>query len=335
MDSTIKRKILKIALLTFIVSLISGITVAQSETQFIPSGKPHALIFSDFNYTFNKGGDNKAFELTRAYLGYEYNFSRNISSRITFDIADPGVGGLQMTALVKYALVQYKSDKFSTRFGMIGTDMFSLQESIWGYRYIIKSFQDAYRFGPSADLGAAVEYSPVKIVSIDFSFLNGEGYKRIQIDSVFKATFGITLKPVKGLFLRAYYDVMKNDYAQTSTAFFAGYNIKKLKAGLEYNMQRNNGMINGHDLNGISVYASLGLAEKFTLFTRYDNLNSTVPENASEAWNISKDGQLFVAGFDYNPVKGVKLAPTFTGYLPDDESLYFSTRVGLYFEVRF
>ena len=44
---------------------------------------------------------------------------KNISSRINLDVADPGVGKLQMTAYVKNAYLQYKTDKLSTRFGMI------------------------------------------------------------------------------------------------------------------------------------------------------------------------------------------------------------------------
>ena len=30
-------------------------------------------------------------------------------------------------------------------------------------------------------------------------------------------------------------------------------------------------------------------------------------------WNYNKDGQLFMAGFDYSPTRGVKIAPTFPG----------------------
>lgn len=308
---------------------------AQTSDQFIPHGKPQALIFSDVNYTFNKAGDSKSFEVTRAYLGYEYSFSSKITSRITFDVADPGVGGLQMIALLKFALVQYKSDKFSARFGMIPTDQFSLQESIWGYRYIAKSFQDVNKFGPSSDLGAAAEFAPSKLISFDISILNGEGYKKVQIDSSFKASAGVTLKPAEGLFLRAYYDYLNADFSQSSAAFFIAYTKEKLKIGAEYNLQKNNEMKNGHDFSGYSVFSSYRLAEKFTVFARYDNLSSEIPYYASEPWNKSRDGKVFLAGFDYNPVKGVKIAPTISGYSPFDVSKSLSTKAGLYFEIRF
>jgi hypothetical protein len=319
-----------------ILALYSFDIIAQSDSSFTPHGKPFALIFSDVNYTSNKEGNSKAFELTRAFLGYEYSFSRNISSKINIDLADPGVGELKMTAVIRNAFVQYKNNKFSARFGMIDVDQFILQQAQWGYRYIYKSFQDAYKYSPPSDLGVAFEYSPAKIISLDLSVLNGEGYKKVQVDSIFKTTFGITLRPFNGFVLRGYADIMKKDYAQTSLAFLAGYNIKKFKAGIEYNMQKNKDMIDGNDLSGLSVYASLGLSEKFSLFTRYDYLKTTVPDNAMETGDIiKKDGQLFIAGFDYTPIKGVKIAPTYFGYSPTDKSLPFTSRIGLYFEIKF
>jgi hypothetical protein len=335
MRNTFNKRLSLYFLLLFIIALNPFDSNAQSDSTFSPHGNPFALIFTDLNYSFNDSGNSKAFELTRGYLGYEYFFSKNISSRINIDIANPGVGELQMTAYIKNAFVQYKNEIFSARFGVINTDQFHLQENHWGYRYVFMSFQDAYKFGPSADIGAAFEYSPAKIISFDLSVLNGEGYKKIQIDTTFKTTFGITLNPFKGFVLRGYYDIMGDSYAQTSTALFAGYTIKKIKVGLEYNIQKNNRMINGHDFSGISVYSSLGLGGKFRIFTRYDYLNSVVSDSTEEPWNKSNDGQHFIAGFDYSPVKGVKIAPTYIGYAPRDESITFTSRFGLYFEIRF
>jgi hypothetical protein len=319
-----------------IITLSSFYASAQTDSTFTPYGKPFALIFSDVNYTLNKEGNSKAFELTRAFLGYEYFFSKNITSKINIDLADPGVGELKMTAVIRNAFVQYKSNIFSARIGMIDVDQFSLQQAQWGYRYLYKSFQDAYKFGPPSDLGVAFEYSPAKIISFDLSVLNGEGYKKVQLDSIFKTTLGITFKPFRGFFLRGYYDIMKTNYAQSSIALTAGYTINRFKTGVEYNMQKNTDMINGEDHSGISVYASLGLAEKFSIFTRYDYLKSAFPDDMPETGDIIRnDGQLFIAGFDYTPIRGVKIAPTYFGYAPEDKSLSFTSRIGLYLEVKF
>jgi hypothetical protein len=319
-----------------ILSICSLNASAQADSSFTRHGQPFILIFSDMNYSFNEQGNSKAIELTRAFLGYEYFFSKKISTKINIDLADPGVGELKMTAVIRNAFVQYKNSKFSARFGMIDVDQFIVQQAQWGYRYIYKSFQDAYKFGPPSDLGVAFEYTPVKAISLDMSVLNGEGYKKVQMDSIFKTTFGITLKPINGFVLRGYSDLMKKDYTQTSLAFMAGYNIKNFKAGLEYNKQKNKDMIEGNELSGISVYASFGLSEKFSIFSRYDNLKTTLPDDAMETGDIiKKDGQLIIAGFDYTPLKGLKIAPSYFGYAPKDKSQSFTSKFGLYFEIRF
>lgn len=316
-----------IALRTFSVK-------ASSDNSLPPGGKPIVLVFTNVNYSFNKAGNSEAFQLTRAYLGYEYFFDKSFSSKAIIDVADPGAGKLQMTAFIKNAYLQYKNDNFSARLGMIGTDQYTIPEKQWGYRYIYKSFQDAYDFGPSADLGAAFEFSPLKVISIDFSVLNGEGYKRVQLDSTFKTAFGLTLKPFKGFVLRSYFDLIKKAEAQISTSLYAGYSYKKFKAGVEYNFQKNNALIKGHDFSGMSVYASLVLTEKLSMFARYDRLTSVVTGDIAEPWNLNKDGQLYITGFDYSPVKGVKFATTFLGWSPYDKSKYFTSTFALYIEIK-
>jgi hypothetical protein len=306
----------------------------QASDEFKPYGKPIVLIFGNVHSSFNNSGYNNAFELTRVYLGYEYFFSKSFSTRVNIDAGDPKVGDLQLTAYIKNAFLQYKSGKFSGRIGMIGTDQYNLIEKQWGYRYIAKTFQDEYAFGPSADLGAAFEYTPSKLISFDASVLNGEGYKRLQSDSTFKYTFGATIKPVQGLTLRAYTDYMKKDFSQNSWSFFAGYAIKGLKTGLEYNIQKNNKMLSDHDFSGISVWASMRVAEKYSVFARYDYLGSRTLNGAAAAWNLDKDGQLFLAGMDYSPVTGIRIAPVYMGWKPSDASKKFTSSVGLYFEIK-
>jgi hypothetical protein len=320
------------ALLLVTATLIMN---GQENQEFTPYFKPLVLVFSNVNTTFNSSGTNKSFELTRGYLGFEYFFSKTLSSRVNIDVADPGVGKLQMTAFIKNAYLMYKKNGFSARFGMIGTDQYALQEKIWGYRYIYKSFQDAYGFGPSADLGAAMEYTPADFLTFDVSILNGEGYKLVQADSTFKETIGLTVRPLKGFVLRGYFDIMNHSFNQTTLALFAGYSTAKFRSGFEYNTQMNNLLKDGHDYSGISIYASFLIGKKFSIFGRYDNLKSVTIQGDTDPWNNNKDGQLFMAGFDYNPIKGVKIAPTYSGWSPANSSSPFTSTIALNFEIRF
>jgi hypothetical protein len=52
-------------------------------------------------------------------------------------------------------------------------------------------------------------------------------------------------------------------------------------------------------------------------------------------WNIAKDGQLYIAGLEYNAVKGVKLAPNFKGWNPADPNSKFVSTFYLNCEIKF
>ena len=51
------------------------------------------------------------------------------------------------------------NDDFKLSMGMQSTTQFNLLEKNWGFRYIMKSAQDQYKFGSSADLGLVAVYS--------------------------------------------------------------------------------------------------------------------------------------------------------------------------------
>lgn len=309
------------------------IVAAQSDTTFKPSGKPVFLIFSNVHSSFADGEVSPAFELTRFYLGYEYAFSPKFSTRATLDIGNPGAGNLQMTAFVKLAYLQYQSNGFTGRIGMITTDAFSLIDRHWGYRYVARTLQDEYGMNPSADLGLSLEYSPADFISIDVSSLNGEGFRRIQSDDALKYTVGVTLKPVENLIVRGYSDFIRKEFTQNTVSFFVGYTAGGFRTGIEYATQGNYRFTEGNDLSAVSVFATQAVAEKFSIMARYDRLWSNDDPVTGEPWNSDSNGQLFMGGIEYSPLKGIKVAPVYRGWLPEDGSPLLSS-VGLYFEIR-
>ena len=128
---------------------------SQTKDVFKPSGRPFVKIYTNYHSNFTNGTTRNLFEVTRAYMGYKYSFSKYFSGKVNLDVGNPGVGKLQMTAYLKNAYVQYKKDGLTARIGLIGTYIFNFQESQWGNRYLFKSFQDQNGFGPSAEIGRA------------------------------------------------------------------------------------------------------------------------------------------------------------------------------------
>lgn len=300
----------------FAVMLLFSSSFAQDKTEtFKPTGKPFVKVFTNFHSTFTDGKNHNAFDVTRGYLGYGFKLSEKFSGKVTLDIGDPGVGKLQLTAYLKHAYFQYKSGRFTTMFGMIGTNQFALQEKQWGNRYLFKSFQDEYKFGPSADLGIFASYQFHEVISADVTIANGEGYKILEIDSVLNYSLGVTITPLKGLKLRGYFDIMGQDSAQQTLSFFAGYSRSNFDIGAEYNLQKNHQRIDKHDFSGMSFYGSYQF-KVVKIFARYDRLSSDKIGSATDPWNYKKDGQEIIAGFEFVPVKHIKISPNYQGWIP-------------------
>ena len=319
----------KLVLLFLIMTGFYASSFSQNSTEeFKSHGKPLALIFSNFHTTFKDDKAFSQFQIRRAYLGYEYNFTKNWYGKLVLDVGNPGAGKFQATAFLKNAYFKYKNNKFSASFGMISTTQFKVSEKIWGYRYILKSFQDAYGFNASADLGANIDYKFAKFISADFTITNGEGYKRIERDSVLRYAIGTTIKPIKNITARVYADVMGTGTKQESLAAFLAYNNNKLMMAAEYNYQKNFRMNGGKDIYGVSLFSSFQPSDKIKLFARYDMLKTSTLEGETKPWGIIANGQYIIAGIEYSPIKGVKLAPNFRNWSPDDETR--SNRVELF-----
>jgi len=312
-------KIIQVLLFSIFSLAISTVS-AQDKDEFKPSGKPEVLIFTNFNSSFSDGENVSKFDLTRAYFGYGYNFSPTLSGRLMLDVGNPGVGKFQMTALLKYGYLQYHKEKLTVKFGLTGTNQYDVQEKFWGYRYIYKSFQDEYGMGPSADLGLSAAFKFNNVVSADVIIQNGEGYKSLDNDSALKAGVGVTIHPIKSLTFRGYYDTMKKNKAtQQTIALMAGYTNKYFSLAAEYNNQVDNSLKDGQDYSGYSFYGTYFVNTKINLFARYDYLNSENKIIVTNPWNYAKDGQLMMAGFEYSPVKGIKISPNFQRWSPRSE----------------
>jgi len=304
-----KKIFLSLTVLLGMSTLAFAQSTEKAKNAFTPGGKPTVTVFSDFFSNSSNNKSNNGFEVSRAYLGYKYDFSPNFSGKIVFDIANTAsLKPSAYTAFLKNAYAEYSYQLVKADFGLIGENMFSLQESVWGKRYLYKSFQDQYGFGSSADLGAKINLQFTPDISLDLSVLNGEGYKNVQADSTVLVAAGLTVKPLKNLYARVYTDYMKKEVAQTSFNAYVGYKSKKGNISAEYNLQNGHGMIKDQNFSGLSLYGTLNLAKQFSVFARYDHLSSDKIGTATNGWN-SKDGQVYIAGAEFVPVKGIQIAP--------------------------
>lgn len=309
---------------------ISG--MAQDVKKEEPKGKAIVQVFGNFHSGFGAGIDDRGFELDRSYLGYEYNLSNGLSVKGVMDIGQSNdVTDYHRIAYIKNAMVSWKKDAFTLNGGLISTTQFNFQEKFWGYRYIMKSFQDQYKFGNSADLGLSAAYKFADWLSADAIVVNGEGYKKIQKKYGLSYGLGLTLTPVKGLQIRLYGGLNENTEAgKTNTmnmAAFAGYKCDRFSIGAEYNYMSNASYEKGADKNGYSIYASAKISKMIDLYARYDDVYS------KDNWDIAKDESAAILGAQFKLGKYVKLAPNFRMSMPKAEGTEhaYSAYINCYF----
>ena len=310
-----------------------GISVqAQEPKPEEPKGKAIVQVFGNFNTEFDADNCNYGFELERSYLGYEYKLENGLSMKAVMDVGkSSNVDDYHRLAYIKNAMVSWKTGDLTLNGGLISTTQFNFQEKFWGYRYIMKSFQDQYKFGRSADLGISMAYKFNNQISADAIVVNGEGYKKIEQNNGLNYGLGLTLNPISNFYVRLYGGVNTSDQAGdkniANIATFAGYKSDKFTMGVEYNYMQNSSFDSNADKDGYSIFASVKLSKTTELYARFDELSS------KNELNSAKDESAAIIGAQFKLGKYVKIAPNFRISMPKAEGAdnYYSAYISCYF----
>ena len=322
----------KSVILAGILACIGIGAQAQDAKSEEPKGKAIVQMFGNFHSGFGAENDDRGFELERSYLGYEYKLNKELSVKGVMDIGKSNdVSDYQRIAYIKNAMVSWKKGKLTLNGGLISTTQFNFQEKFWGYRYIMKSFQDQYKFGSSADLGLSAAYKFADWISADAIIVNGEGYKKIQKNDGLNYGLGVTLTPVKGLQMRLYGGLNEGSESGKedikNLAAFIGYKCETFTIGAEYNYMQNASNKDDADQSGYSLFASTKLSKTAEVYARFDDLYS------KNDWNKAKDEQAAILGAQFKLGKYVKVAPNFRMSMPkaDGADNKYSAYVNCYF----
>ena len=322
----------KNVILAGLLSCIGITAQAQDAKTEEPKGKAIVQVFGNFHTGFGAENDDRGFELERSYLGYEYKLNKSLTVKGVMDIGKSSdVSDYHRMAYIKNAMVSWKTGNLTLNGGLISTTQFNFQEKFWGYRYIMKSFQDQYKFGSSADLGISATYKFADWLSADAIIVNGEGYKKVQKNDGLNYGLGTTLTPVKGLQIRLYGGLNESGEQGkeniVNMAAFVSYKSEKFAIGAEYNKMWNASYKKGQDQYGYSVFASTKLDKKTEVYARFDDLCS------KDDWNKAKDEQAAILGVQFKLGKYVKMAPNFRMSMPkaDGADNRYSAYINCYF----
>ena len=314
--------------------MVTGAAAQQNSEKAEPKGKAIVQVFGNFHSGFGAQNDDRGFELERSYLGYEYKLNKGVTVKGVMDMGKSSdVSDNNRLAYIKNASLSWNTGKLTLNGGLISTTQFNFQEKFWGYRYVMKSFQDQYKFGSSADLGISATYKFADWISADAIVVNGEGYKKIQQNDGLNYGLGATLTPIKGLSIRLYAGINEACTADAkdilNAAAFVGYKAKNFSIGAEYNFMKNASNKKDADQQGYSIYATLNASKNINLYARFDDLSS------KNDWNIKKDEQAAILGAQFKVGKYVKIAPNFRMAMPkaDGADEKYSAYVSCYFGI--
>jgi hypothetical protein len=328
------RNIFLVLILVFKVVMVFG----QDTLPFEPSGSPVLRVFSNFVAPLGGEDQKTSFELRRAYMGYRYQLYEDWEAAIVLDIGSPNDDSpyslLKRYAYFKIASLTYNRDNLRIQAGIIPRYSMQAPESFWGRRYIEKVFLDAYRFAPTADIGVGLDYTISKKISVYTALMNGEGYDQLQHDNTYEWSVGLNYLPLDWLFFRVNLDYSKKAITETMSSLFAGLRLKNgFVFGAEYNFLNNEDFEKGTHRGGYSIYGHKTWNKKYSVFARYDWLQSNIPSGYNHPWNLAKDGSALLYGVEYYPKPKIHLSVNYQDWFPAANDL--ANTKGLYINLEF
>jgi hypothetical protein len=189
---------------------------ASAVPAFTPSIKVGVQVFADFTVqqspkTRDADGNDvtlSAFQIGRSYINVTGNITKNISFRVTPDIArESGVGSSlngSYTFRLKYAFAQWSFEDHLgkgtyARFGMQPTPWIEFFDAVYRYRFQGPGFEDREGFLSPADVGASFHYAlPGNYGDMQASVFNGETYARPEVNDQKAVQLRGTLRPAPG-----------------------------------------------------------------------------------------------------------------------------------------
>ena len=311
-------------ILSFLLFFLT-IPILYSQTKE-PTGKVFTEIFTNFHYSIKDSLGTTGFGIERAFLGYTYAPGNNFSATVIINAGDPSdvADGSEPRRYVhlREAFINYTKDKLSINLGISKTLMADYQQRFHGKRYLADTYQTLNCVGFVSDLGLAVNYKFSEVLSADVTLMNGKGFSNLQSDNNLKSSLGFYITPTNTLVFRIFGDIIKKEQLWQSTVLgFAGFKNERISVGAEVLYKNNFDIIEGNDLWGFSGVGSLVLSEKTEMFMRYDHTTSTISDDSHLPWNILKDSDFLIAGFQYTFNTNLKIAFNYQGTTPESHEV--------------
>ena len=245
--------------------------------------------------------DDDGFELTRTYLTYDKEVSDVLSFKLQTDVGQ--ISDDRWDVYLKKAQLDWVLDNgYKLSMGLIGNNMFNVQEKTWGNRFVAKSVLDKAAWDIwAADLGIGFSKSFGNI-STSLLITNGEGYKHSNVDDNQMLSVQVVygekrLDKNDGYNIGLVYSTLDLDASITTrqvTGVFGGWSNGDIRLYIEeYNKSTTN--LSDNELSAIGV--NYAIVNHLSFFARQD---------------VQDDVETLITGFVWTPTKGLNICPNVT-----------------------
>lgn len=331
--------------------VLKGYTQDSARADFKPSGKIWGYAFGDYAYKLHadsaKRGnvqysklpkDYNSFNFRRVYLGYDYQFTPNISSQLllahesTFEAnpANPDVLTNNNRAVyIKAMNIRFKNiiPRATIVAGQQSTPTFAtLSESIWGYRSIEKTIADMRGISSSTDLGVGVFGKIGKNENVGYDVLignsNGAKIENNNFKKIYTSLYVYFFD--KKLVIQGNYEHDRTSLTPvrqdiSTLKAFAAYKTASTTIGIEaFRQLKTNNTLADSDYtdvipSGISIFLTQQITkDKLTFFARTDFYNPDSKfsngKNYQTGYNSNQESFATI-GLDFVPSKNVHIMP--------------------------
>jgi hypothetical protein len=264
-----------------------------------------------------------SYDIKRAYLIVDHKFNNVFSANFTTDFTyDSTTKATQLYIKKAYLQANLLGDQFVVRAGSAEMPWIPFVESLYGYRYVDKTFTDNYSFGTSTDWGVHVFGNLMDHhVGYALSVVNGNGFKiastgtanrtnSVDVEGRISVNYDHVTVGVGGYEGKLGKDVVGTPTFHTAERFdvVGAYTDSRVRLGVEYMWakyfndvtQANPAKTNTAE--GISVFGSWFFTPKFSIFGRYDWLKpqeTTAPNFVSNLYDV---------GLSYKPIAPLDIA---------------------------
>jgi len=307
-----RRKVLKTLPLCMLLLLSFSPSRAQDNV------KISGLAYLDYRYVLtspdsDEEGEN-GFGYRRLYLTSDFTLSETFSVRARLEAADN-----KRTPFLKDLYVHWKNiigKGHNLMMGITSPPTYTVSEDFWGYRSLEKTIQDLNKIVSSRDLGIKLNGNIASDGSLKYGVMVGNDTGGDAEEDKNKRVYGqIEWYPSDALTLTAgadyatYFDDRKNHVNINS---FAGFKGEGFRVGAEgfYKITDIEGVENGIDLYGITLFGAVQLQEAWEAIVRVDQVER-------DNLGVTSSNTFFLTGVAFSPHEDIQIIPN---VLVDKES---------------